>query len=501
MAWSLTAPTLPSGSSWVNKGTISIPNNQLDVTGTVFCARLADQGFALKIVETRTFHLTNPNFTDFYKTYHRCDVAGVTGNAYTESDFGDSGSTKTYYFTGIAAPGASIKVIVGVKADNATQEISFTAPALLDGGDSGGGSSGGGTGGGDSGGGSSGGGTGGGDSGTTDNWTTTAPSLPNGSSWVQKGTTSVDQNNLTLATTVSCARLTGNRFAIRVAETRNVYTTNLTDFFKYYHRCDVGSTTGTASTGNWLNVGNNNTTQYFYYTGTAAPGTKITITIGVASDRPELMKTVTFTAPALLDGGDSGGGSSGGGTGGDSGGGSTGGDSGTTGNWTTTAPSLPSGSSWAQKDTIYISNNQLDVRGTVFFARLADRGFALKIVETRTFHLTNPNFTDFYKTYHRCDVAGVTGEAYTESDFGNSGSTKTYYFTGIAEAGASIKVIIGVKVDNSVQEISFTASALLGPTVYIKVGGTWKQASKVYVKSSGAWKEGQLKIKTGGAWK
>ena len=131
MSWSTTAPSLPSGSSWVKKGTISISNNQLDVTGTVFCARLADQGFALKIVEKRTFHLTNPNFTDFYKTYHRCDVAGVTGNAYTESNFGNSGSTKTYYFTGIAAPGASIKVIVGVKVDNSVQTIPFTAPELL----------------------------------------------------------------------------------------------------------------------------------------------------------------------------------------------------------------------------------------------------------------------------------------------------------------------------------------------------------------------------------
>ena len=131
MGWSLTAPTLPGGSEWVQKDTISISNNQLDVTGTVFCARLADQGFALKIVETRTFHLTNPNFTDFYKTYHRCDVAGVTGSAYTESDFGNSGSTKTYYFTGIAEAGASIKVIGGVKVDNSVQTIPFTAPELL----------------------------------------------------------------------------------------------------------------------------------------------------------------------------------------------------------------------------------------------------------------------------------------------------------------------------------------------------------------------------------
>ena len=169
--------------------------------------------------------------------------------------------------------------------------------------------------------------------------------------------------------------------------------------------------------------------------------------------------------------------------------------------WSLTAPTLPSGSEWVQKGTISIRNNQLNVTGTVFCARLADQGFALKIVEKRVFHLTNPNFTDFYKTYHRCDVAGVTGNAYTESNFGNSGSTKTYYFTGIAAAGAAIKVVVGVKADNSTQEISFTAPELLGPTVYINVGGTWKKASKVYVKSSGAWKEGQLKINVGGAWK
>ena len=150
--------------------------------------------------------------------------------------------------------------------------------------------------------------------------------------------------------------------------------------------------------------------------------------------------------------------------------------------WSLTAPTLPGGSEWVQKDTISISNNQLDVTGTVFCARLADQGFALKIVETRTFHLTNPNFTDFYKTYHRCDVAGVTGEAYTESHFGNSGSTKTYYFTGIAAAGAAVKVVVGVKADSVTQEISFTAPALLGPTVYIKVGGTWKQATSVYIR-------------------
>ena len=60
---------------------------------------------------------------------------------------------------------------------------------------------------------------------------------------------------------------------------------------------------------------------------------------------------------------------------------------------------------------------------------------------------------------------------------------------------------VGVKADSVTQEISFTAPALLGPTVYIKVGGTWKQATSVYIRVSGAWKDALVKIKVGGSWK
>ena len=168
--------------------------------------------------------------------------------------------------------------------------------------------------------------------------------------------------------------------------------------------------------------------------------------------------------------------------------------------WSTTAPALPSGSSWVQKDTIRISNNQLDVTGTLYFARLKDTGFALKLVEKRSFHLTNPNFTDFYKTYHRCDVAGVTGTAYTENDFGNSGSTKTYYFTGTAAAGATIYVLVGVKVDNSTYSSTFTAPASLGIIAYVNVNGTWKQASP-WVNIGGTWKQVVPYINNAGTWK
>lgn len=103
----------------------------------------------------------------------------------------------------------------------------------------------------------------------------------------------------------------------------------------------------------------------------------------------------------------------------------------------------------------------------------------------------------------RVDIGGTTGTAYTTAWPANSGVSESIYYTGTANAGVTVDVTVGYKADtpSSLKTVSFTAPALLGPTVYINVGGTWKQASKVYVKSSGAWKEGQLKINVGGAWK
>ena len=166
--------------------------------------------------------------------------------------------------------------------------------------------------------------------------------------------------------------------------------------------------------------------------------------------------------------------------------------------WSLTAPTLPSGSSWAQVGTTYVETNNLKITSTIYAARLDGNGFAVRVTETRTFYKSY-----FDDTYHRCDIGGVTGTAYTGSWPANSGDTVSYYFTGEAAAGASITVTVGRKADSTgdMESSTFTAQALLGPTVYIKVGGTWKQASKVYVKSSGAWKEGQLKINVGGAWK
>ena len=166
--------------------------------------------------------------------------------------------------------------------------------------------------------------------------------------------------------------------------------------------------------------------------------------------------------------------------------------------WSTSAPTLPGGSAWSQVGTTSVETNNLKITSTIYAARLDGNGFAVRVTETRTFYKSN-----FDQTYHRCDIGGVTGTAYTGSWPANSGDTVSYYFTGEAAAGASITVTVGRKADSTgdMKSSTFTAPELLGPTVYIKVGGTWKQATSVYIRVSGAWKDALVKIKVGGSWK
>lgn len=167
--------------------------------------------------------------------------------------------------------------------------------------------------------------------------------------------------------------------------------------------------------------------------------------------------------------------------------------------WNIWAPTLPNGSSWVQKGTTFWENNHIRIASTVSVARLDGDQIAVRITETRT------QQGIYWQTdnYMRVDIGGTTGTAYTAAWDANSGVAESIYYTGTAAAGATVIVTVGYNQDvsSSLQTVSFAAPALLGPTVYIKVGGTWKQASAVYVKSSGAWKEGQLKINVGGAWK
>ena len=165
--------------------------------------------------------------------------------------------------------------------------------------------------------------------------------------------------------------------------------------------------------------------------------------------------------------------------------------------WSQTAPELPSGSAWEQEKSVYGRANHWSLSGTLHIARLNGRQFAIKA------ELTSGNGS--YGTYYppgkwtlRCDIGGVTGTEDTSFDV--SKGTTTFYFIGEAGEGVNITVKVGgVGAAVAVQTATFTAPALLGSTLYFKVGGTWKQAT--LYRKGGTWKNALAKFKAGGTWK
>ena len=165
--------------------------------------------------------------------------------------------------------------------------------------------------------------------------------------------------------------------------------------------------------------------------------------------------------------------------------------------WSTTAPELPSGSAWEQEKSVSGSSNHWSLSGKLHIARLNGRQFAVKA------ELTSANGS--YGTYYppskwklRCDIGDVTGTEDTSFDV--SKGTTTFYFIGEAGEGVNITVKVGgVDAAVAVQTATFAAPALHGATVYLKVGGTWKQAT--LYRKGGAWKNALAKFKAGGTWK
>lgn len=165
--------------------------------------------------------------------------------------------------------------------------------------------------------------------------------------------------------------------------------------------------------------------------------------------------------------------------------------------WSTTAPELPSGSEWTQVGTTSWENNNLKTTSVVYVARLNGKEFAVQVVETRQHYRYNQ--TDLYL---RCDIGGVTGTPETSIPATSGDGSTTVYFTDEADAGVAVDVVVGFRADmsSSFKTVSFAAPALLGATIYLKVGGVWKPA-QVKVKIGGVWKDAVVKFKTGGVWK
>lgn len=129
MAWSQTAPELPSGSAWEQEKSISGSANHWKITGKLYIARLNGRQFAVKA------ELTSGNGE--YGTYYpptnwklRCDVGDVTGTE--DTSFSVTKGTTTFYFVGEAGEGVTITAKVGgVSGAVAVQTATFTAPALF----------------------------------------------------------------------------------------------------------------------------------------------------------------------------------------------------------------------------------------------------------------------------------------------------------------------------------------------------------------------------------
>ena len=151
--------------------------------------------------------------------------------------------------------------------------------------------------------------------------------------------------------------------------------------------------------------------------------------------------------------------------------------------WSTTAPTLPSGSAWEQKGTTSWANNHIKITSTVSVARLDGDQIAVRITETRT------QVGTYWQTdnYMRVDIGGTTGTAYTTAWSANSGVAKSIYYTGTANAGVTVDVTVGYRADtpSSLKTVSFTAPEMLGPTLFINVNGTARKVVKFLINVNG----------------
>ena len=154
--------------------------------------------------------------------------------------------------------------------------------------------------------------------------------------------------------------------------------------------------------------------------------------------------------------------------------------------WSTTAPTLPSGSAWGgEQTTPQYAANHLKLSATLTIARLADTGVAVKVVFTTE--------NGWYGDYHGDNTFYLkTGSEAADGSISLPASpgTKTVYWQGTAAAGASVNVTVGVNgVTASYESETLTAPALLALPLWINDNGTLKQVVKAYYNDNGTIKE------------
>ena len=126
MAWSKTAPELPSGSAW--EQTITKTNffeqNWFVLSGEYSIARLEGKQFAVRVLVSPSGG-SYGNHPEYGNLYLRCDIGSVQGTAETP---GNLPKTPTYWYF------VEITVVYGITNNSSSQSngtVKLTAPALL----------------------------------------------------------------------------------------------------------------------------------------------------------------------------------------------------------------------------------------------------------------------------------------------------------------------------------------------------------------------------------
>ena len=132
MAWSKTAPTLPSGSDWSGSVSISqIIRNHIKVNCDISIARLRGTSVAVKC----HFTVYKGAYDDYYSAYLYLKEEDSSADTSIETPAGpvySAGKTMDVYWTGNKDGGASVKITIGLKNDSSSlQSKTLTAPALL----------------------------------------------------------------------------------------------------------------------------------------------------------------------------------------------------------------------------------------------------------------------------------------------------------------------------------------------------------------------------------
>ncbi len=155
--------------------------------------------------------------------------------------------------------------------------------------------------------------------------------------------------------------------------------------------------------------------------------------------------------------------------------------------WSTSAPTLPSGSSWgSEKKMSKYEQNHFAMTPTLFIARLSGAGIAVKV----DLLMANGEYGDYDgvngKYYLMTRRSGEPDDENTDIKFPTVVGTKTVYWTGTAAAGETIRVFVGVSgIGSSNQYKDFTAPAILNIPLFANSAGTVYQVEKAYANVSG----------------